>query len=624
MNAQPLPIPTCSVASSFAAPDSEQYKYEQMWSHPEYRRCVPGAQVAEQFLRLAQPFKGSTIIDFGAGTGEGALLITILADALFRNPVKVHMLDFARNCLDEDVRNALETQSQVLQFTQHDLTQPVPVTAQYGFCTDVMEHIPPEQIDVVLHNILQAAQHVFFQISCVDDSCGVLIGETLHLSVHPPAWWLAKFNDMKCQVHYWHAAADGSACLAYVTAWSTGQELVDVGELNIEEEKIRKNVRTNLEARFYEHILFAYKPDATLNSFYKQLKPIDSPEWQAALNLLREHVVDYGTPVPVHGDIWHLEGVHFGPYPAERVGSDYAEEGYVDVPAHDIRIAYWWGNSNTYAAFSFKQWDDALLKEGGQLPRWKQVRPYEPTNTEVMIVGGGPSLNGQLETIKQMRAEGVKLVTLNGAYNWALEHPELLPISAQIVVDARPFNARFTHPVQDKTMYLIGSQCDPSVLEGLPQERTFLWHTTAEAIRDILQEVCPEEWFGVPGGCTVLLRAIPLLKMLGYRKFHLFGCDSCTPELSAWKDAKTNAVYTHHAYAQPENDGVPNFPATVGGRTFTCTAWQIAQAQEFMTLIKVMGNLFELEVHGDGLLGWILQHGANLDIEMEEAQEDGS
>lgn len=467
----------------------EQAKYEKMWQHEAYRRVIPGAQVAEQFLRVAKPRSGSTVIDFGAGTGEGALTIVILADALFRAPVRVHMLDFAANCLDADVRKALTTQAHVLEFSQHDLTKPVTISAPYGFCTDVMEHIPPEDVDRVLTNILQAAQHVFFQISCVEDACGVMIGEKLHLTVQPPAWWKKKFEDLGCTIHYWQAAEDDSACIGYVTAWSTGQNLVDVGELNIEEEQIRTNVRANLD--------------------------------------------------------------------------------------------------------------------GG----WKQVRPHEPNEFEAMILGGGPSLNGQLDSIKRLRAEGVKLITLNGAYNWAIERGLL--VSATCVVDARPFNARFTHPVQDQTLYLIGSQCDPAVLEGLPKERTWLWHTTAETIRDILEEKCPDEWFGVPGGCTVLLRAIPLLRMLGYRKFHLFGCDSCVTE---------DADKTHHAYAQPENDGAPLFPAVVGERVFTCTAWQIAQAQEFISLIRVMGNMFDLEVHGGGLLSWILQHGAALDVEAELAK----
>jgi len=483
---------------------TEQGKYELMWKYPQYRRVAPGAQVAEQFLRLAQPRTGSTVIDFGAGTGQGAMCMALAADLLYRQPVKVHMLDFARNCLDDEVRDAVAAQP-LLEFTQHDLTKPAPLSAPYGFCTDVMEHIPPDQVDLVLQNILAAAQHVFFQISCTDDSCGTLIGEKLHLSVHPPAWWKEKLEKFQCVFHYWHAADDGSTCIAYVSAWADGQEVVDKGELNTEEETIRANVRANL------------------------------------------------------------------------------------------------------------------------LAGWKQVRPYEPQHTEVMILGGGPSLNGQLDTIRRMSAEGVKIVTLNGAYNWALEHG--LQVGSQVVVDARPFNARFTKPVDPKTNYLIGSQCDPSVLEGLPKERTFLWHTTAEAIRDILVELSPDDaqgrptWFGIPGGTTVLLRAIPLLKMLGYRKFHLFGCDSCVVHKDTCSDDNSD-FWNHHAYQQVENDGVPLYPAVVGGRTFRCTAWQIAQAQEFISLIKHMGNMFELEVYGDGLLRWILQHGADMCDEMDAHRTD--
>jgi hypothetical protein len=243
-----------------------------------------------------------------------------------------------------------------------DETYGVPFTVHN--CTDVMEHIPTKDVDQVLLNIMSAAQHVFFQISTEQDSCGKMIGEELHLTVKPPEWWLAKFNDFKCQVHYWETMP--GYCCAYVTAWATGKEVTDVGMINTEKEKIRENVRTNIDAG------------------------------------------------------------------------------------------------------------------------WQQVRPFEHNPYEVMIVGGGPSLAGQLDEIKRLRAEGAKLVTLNGAYNWALENG--LKVSAQIVVDARPFNARFTKPVQDECLYLIGSQCDPATLEGLPKERTWLWHTTAEEIRDILEE----------------------------------------------------------------------------------------------------------------------------------------
>lgn len=462
---------------------TEKAKYEQMWDRPEYRMHSPGEDIAQVFLKTAGPKQGSKVIDFGCGTGRGSLMLAVLGG------LDVTMLDFAGNCLDEDIKPMLETQKHTMRFVEQDLTKPIEVSAEYGYCTDVMEHIPPEDVDKVLDNVLRSAQHVFFQIATTDDVCGQLIGQKLHLTVQPYEWWLKKFNDRDCMIH-WTFNREGQEghhlghCMFYVSAWQTAQAITDVGVLNIEEQTVRANVKTNIA----------------------------------------------------------------GPY-GER-----------------------------------------------------QITPHETNEMEVMILGGGPSLENHLEQIKEMRADGVKLITLNGAYNWALEHG--LTPSAQIMVDARPFNARFVKPVVDGCKYLVASQCDPSVLEGLPHERTFLWHTTADMVRDLLDDRYPA-WYGVPGGSTVLLRAIPLMRMLGYTKFHLFGCDSCIMEDK------------HHAFSQVENDNDPAMPVIVGGRTFKCTPWMASQAQEFVSLVQYLGDGFEIKTYGDGLLNHILQTGAKLEEENE-------
>jgi len=446
---------------------TERAKYEAMWSIDAYRHVAPGADAAMTFLRQAELKPGAEVIDFGAGTGRGAAILSQLGGA------DVHMLDFAENCLDAEVRALVRGGH--MQFTCHDLTKPSPVQAEYGYCTDVMEHLPPDQVDQVLVNILQAAQHVFFQISCVDDKMGALIGHPLHLTVQPYEWWHKKLQALDCVIHW--SRNDEHQALFYVSAWQDARKVVEIGALNIGEEQIQANVRANVAAG------------------------------------------------------------------------------------------------------------------------WQQVQPYLTQDAEVMILAGGPSLAAHAEMIKEMRAAGVKLVTLNGAYNWAIAQG--LQPSAQVIVDARAFNARFTKPVVPGCKYLISSQCDPSVLEGLPHELTYLWHTGAEQVREDLDAAYPVWWL-VPGGSTVMLRAIPLLRMLGFKQFHLFGFDSCLDG-----DA-------HHAYAQPENDSEVVIPVTVGGRTFRCHAWQIAQAQEFMDLVKFLGDEIELEVYGDGLINHILRTGAEI------------
>jgi len=119
------------------------------------------------------------------------------------------------------------------------------------------------------------------------------------------------------------------------------------------------------------------------------------------------------------------------------------------------------------------------------------------------------------------------------------------------------------------------------------------------AIRETVNEA-RELWYGIPGGSTVMLRAIPLMRMLGFRKFHLYGFDSCL------------MGNDHHAYSQPENDTEVVIDTIVGGRVFKCHAWQIAPAQEFMDLVKFLGDEIELEVYGEGLINHILRTGAEL------------
>lgn len=454
---------------------SERDIYRKMWTKPEYRKVAPGEDVAQIFLQQAKPKPGAEVLDIGCGTGRGAFNL-----ALFGR-MNVTMLDFADNCLDEDIVPMLETQKQSLRFIEADITKPLPAQAPYGFCTDVMEHIPPKDVDKVLDNCLLACQHVFFQISCVDDVCGKIIGHPLHLSVHPYDWWLKKFQDRDCMIHW--SKDCGDSCMFYVSAWRTGTELMETGELNTEHEIVKQNIRTNIK-----------------------------------------------------GD-------------------------------------------------------------------WLQIEPHDTNNVELMLIGGGPSLSEQWDKIKEMQAEGAKVVALNGTYKECIDRG--INPSAMVMVDARPFNARFVKPVIDNCKYFIASQCDPSVLEGLPKERTYLWHTLSEEMKTDLNERY-ERWYGVPGGSTVLLRAIPMFRMLGFKKFHLFGCDSCLIDNK------------HHAYEQKENDGAMVVPVTVGGRVFQCNAWQVCQAQEFIETIKFLGDEIELEVYGDGLLKHILVTGAELETEEKE------
>ena len=152
---------------------SEQDKYQFMWQFDAYREVSPGENMVDVFLQEVQP--DSQIIDFGCGTGRASVELDKRGHAVF-------LMDFTDNCRDEE--------AMALPFLQWDLANPIPVSGKYGICCDVMEHIPGTQVRRVLCNIFESADKVFFSIGTTPDSCGVLIGQELHLTVKPHEWWL--------------------------------------------------------------------------------------------------------------------------------------------------------------------------------------------------------------------------------------------------------------------------------------------------------------------------------------------------------------------------------------------------------------------------------------------------
>lgn len=173
---------------------TEKEKYQYMWQFDSYRECSPGEHVADYFIGHFKP-KGR-VIDYGCGTGRAGIKFS-------KNGNSVLLIDFTDNCRDEEAL--------CLPFMQWDLSTPIPAESDYGFCTDVMEHIPTEDVKAVVTNIMDSSREVFFQISTIDDTMGELIDEPLHLTVKPHSWWKALFES-----------------LGYAIEWDSEQEIASL------------------------------------------------------------------------------------------------------------------------------------------------------------------------------------------------------------------------------------------------------------------------------------------------------------------------------------------------------------------------------------------------------------
>ena len=172
------------------APDSaapERAKYAAIWSGvPDYKNYSPGLENVDRFMAVLSPSPQSTLLDVGCGAGVAGLDFE-------KRGLRVWWLDITDAGLEPEVdRNRfIESPIWSSAWTRHR-----PMGFDFGFCCDVMEHIPPEYTLLCIDRILNACRTVWFQIALTPDEFGHRIGQPLHLTVQPYAWWLSRIASL--------------------------------------------------------------------------------------------------------------------------------------------------------------------------------------------------------------------------------------------------------------------------------------------------------------------------------------------------------------------------------------------------------------------------------------------
>lgn len=208
---------------------------------------------------------------------------------------------------------------------------------------------------------------------------------------------------------------------------------------------------------------------------------------------------------------------------------------------------------------------------------------------KAVICGGGPSLADHINEIREKKARGFHVFTLNNAGQLLKQHG--IQPNAQLVIDARPQNIEFVTPPDPEVTYFLGSGCDVSLFNALSGHKVHMVHILAvEGADTLIAERNP--------GCSILtsaptsgLQALNLMHVLGYRIVHLYGYDS------------SHRGKAHHAYAQPLNDGQKVLEFQFRGKTYFSSGPMASQAEQFaITYRKWVTQGMDLQVFGDGLL----------------------
>lgn len=163
----------------------ERDKYAQMWSFEDYGKRSPGFDGVERFMEVLEPRPGSTLIDIGCGAGVAGLEFA-------KRGLNVSYIDITDAAIESP-----EVRSRFIEapiWTDWWVYGQRMAPWDYGYCADVLEHVPTELTMLCVDKIVSCCKVSWLQIALVPDQFGALIGQPLHLTVQPFRWWLERLS----------------------------------------------------------------------------------------------------------------------------------------------------------------------------------------------------------------------------------------------------------------------------------------------------------------------------------------------------------------------------------------------------------------------------------------------
>ena len=260
----------------------------------------------------------------------------------------------------------------------------------------------------------------------------------------------------------------------------------------------------------------------------------------------------------------------------------------------------------------------------------------------VCIVGGGPSLQDNVGTLRRLITRGARVIAVNKSHDWLLKRGLRCDYAALLdpkdwvagYIDIALSESKATRKKAGKfwvnPKYLIASQCHDDTLNKFKDHpRAYMWHAAAGLGESemLKTEFAHEEWANVPGASVIGLRAVGLAVGLGFRHIHLFGIDGSTkpnpggsPKLYAYD--KPHIEKTWSPFEVKLNSG--------WNRGFISNHHMARSVYEFEDSMKTwdaqikVGKIdpFKIEVHGNPEHSAIAMVAAGMGIHADPAENE--
>ena len=215
-----------------------------------------------------------------------------------------------------------------------------------------------------------------------------------------------------------------------------------------------------------------------------------------------------------------------------------------------------------------------------------------------IVIGGGPSVDGQIEKIKELVAKGYPLFVIERMYPWCAKHG-LIPDFVVALDASDGVEDGFTDICQT-TKHLVVATINPVVFDVLKGREVYIFSGVAGSFPSAQKEWAENghsRVMIVNTGSTVVLGSVFLALVLGFRNIHLFGFDCMVKDADHdyAADIAGKSVERTYFEAQVGKDGP---------KVLTCPSF-LAFAQQFFRMIdsaRARGMIESIDLYGESLV----------------------
>lgn len=214
----------------------------------------------------------------------------------------------------------------------------------------------------------------------------------------------------------------------------------------------------------------------------------------------------------------------------------------------------------------------------------------------IMIIGAGPSVDGQLDKIRELRQQGVKLLSIDRMYPWCMANN--LEPDFTAILDAGDDIVDGLTNISNNTVHLLTANVHPDTVNILKNYKCYFvagGMSIYPEARDAWTKNGYTKITVVGTGGSVVLSSLYISLVMGFRNIHLFGFDCMVPSTTYTYSKGVAGKGVDRQYCQVE----------VGDEVITtCTSF-LAFAQQFFKMIEVSrqwGMIDSIDVHGESLI----------------------